>query len=236
MSEHRDVAVEVTIAAPIEVVWRALRDRDDVRRWHGWEFDGLEEEIDVIYFAEPGEGEGRAEEQGEGPERRLVRGANVFELEQRGEGTVVRVVMAEPPDSDAWHGWYADIRHGWFTFIQQLRFYVERHPGEDRRTLVLFGIPVDPAQPELPALLGLPESEGRYERSLPTGDDVSGTVWFVDELQVGVTVEEWGDGLLEVTRGRTPAGAILTFYGTDPAEVTQRWQTWWGKHFSTPEG
>ena len=45
MTEHRDVAVEVTIAAPIETVWRALRDRDDLRRWHGWEDPTLDEEI-----------------------------------------------------------------------------------------------------------------------------------------------------------------------------------------------
>ena len=232
MSDYRDVAVEVTIAAPIEVVWRALRDRDDVRRWHGWEFDGLDEEVEVIYFAdEPG-----SEEQGEGPRRRLVRGGNVFELEQRGEGTVVRVVMAEPPDSDAWHGWYADIRHGWFTFVQQLRFYVERHAGEDRRTLVLSGMPVEEDQPELPVLLGLAEAAAGtpYAASLPTGDEITGTVWFVDEHQVGVTVDAWGDGLLEVTRGRTPAGAILTVYGTDPTGLEARWQTWWGKHFSAP--
>jgi uncharacterized protein YndB with AHSA1/START domain len=223
MSEHRDVAVEVTIAAPIEVVWRALRDREDVRRWHGWEDPTLEDEIEEIYFA----GHDESQEQSEGPRRRLVRGPNVFELEQEGDGTRVRVVMAEPPEHDEWHGWYADIRHGWFTFVQQLRFYVERHRGEDRRTVILSGVPVDPAQPELPELLGL----GTAPASLPTGE-TTGEVWFVDEHQVGVVVPEWGDGLLEVTRGRTPAGVILTLYGPDPAEVEPRWRTWWTKHFT----
>jgi hypothetical protein len=233
MSEHRDVAVEVTIAAPIEVVWRALRDRDDVRRWHGWEFEGLDEEIGVIYFSEA---EAPTRQESEGPRRRLGLGANVFELEQRGEGTVVRVVMAEPPDSDAWHGWYADIRHGWFTFVQQLRFYVERHRGEDRRTIVLSGTPLDPDQPELSVLLGLPTTAAGtpYEASLPTGEEITGTVWFVDDMQVGVTVDAWRDGLLEVTRGRTPAGAILTTYGTAPNDLEERWQAWWGKHFTVP--
>ena len=226
MPEHRDVAVEVTIAAPIEVVWRALRDRDDVRRWHGWEDPTLDDEIEEIYFAE------RGEELAEGPRRRLVRGPNVFELEESGEGTVVRVVMAEPPESDSWHGWYADIRHGWFTFVQQLRFYVERHAGEDRRTVVLTGLPVDPGQPELPVLLGLEGFAGAA--SLPTGDEITGALWFTDEHQVGVTVDQWGDGLLEVARGRTPAGAILTLYATDPAPVEDRWRTWWSGHFTAP--
>ena len=149
MTDHRDVAVEVTIAAPIETVWRALRDRDDVRRWHGWDFDGLDEEVEVIYFGET------VQEVPGGPDRRLDCGGSVFELSDRGPSTVVRVVMAEPPDSDEWHGWYEDIRHGWFTFVQQLRFFLERHAGQDRRTVLLSGVPLDPGQPGLPALLGL---------------------------------------------------------------------------------
>ena len=52
MTDHRDVAVEVTIAAPTGTVWRALRERDDLRRWHGWEDPTLDEEIEVIYFSE----------------------------------------------------------------------------------------------------------------------------------------------------------------------------------------
>ena len=234
MTDHRDVAVEVTIAAPIETVWRALRDRDDLRRWHGWEFDGLDEEIEVIYFSEA------AEEDPGGPDRRLVCGGSVFELSARGPSTVVRVVMAEPPDSDAWHGWYDDIRHGWFTFVQQLRFFLERHPGQDRRTVLLSGPPVDPGQPGLPTLLGLDgtgEPGSPYAASLPTGEDVTGRVWFRSEHQLGVTVDSWNDGLLVVTDRRTPAGAILSTYGMDEAagaELAGRWREWWAKHYAAP--
>ena len=39
----RTVAVEVTIAAPPEVVWDALRDRSQVRHWHGSASDGVKE-------------------------------------------------------------------------------------------------------------------------------------------------------------------------------------------------
>jgi hypothetical protein len=234
MTEHRDVAVEVTIAAPIETVWRGLRDRDDLRRWHGWDFDGLDEEIEVIYFSQA------VEEEPGGPERRLVCGGSVFELSARGPSTVVRVVMAEPPESDAWHGWYEDIRHGWLTFVEQLRFYVERQRGHDRRTVLLSGVPVDPGQPELPALLGLdgvgaPGSP--YAASLPTGEKVTGQVWFRSGQQLGVTVDSWGEGLLEITDRRTPAGAILSTYGLDEAavaELAERWKGWWAKHYQEP--
>ena len=235
MTEHRDVAVEVTIAAPIETVWRALRDRDDLRRWHGWEAEELDEEIELIYFSEA------REEDRDSPERRLVCGANVFELSTRGPSTVVRVVMTEPPESDAWHGWYEDIRHGWHTFVEQLRFFVERHRGQDRRTVLLSGTPLDPAQPELPALLGLAGTGAAgepYTASLPTGEDVTGTVWFRSEFQTAVTVDSWNDGLLVVTERRMPAGAILSTYGLDAeafAALEERWQGWWGKHFGEPQ-
>jgi hypothetical protein len=50
-------------------------------------------------------------------------------LEARGDGTVVRVTR---PTSEAG---YDEVDEGWLTFIQQLRFYLERHPGQKRRTL-----------------------------------------------------------------------------------------------------
>ena len=235
MTEHREVAVEVTIAAPIETVWRALRDREDLRRWHGWEADELAEEFELIYFDQARE-EGR-----DSPHRRLVCGGSVFELAEQGPSTVVRLVMAEPPESDSWHGWYDDIRHGWHTFVQQLRFYLERHPGQERRTVQLAGDPVDPAQPELAALLGLGgtgDPGSAYAARLPTGDDGTGQVWFRAADQLGVTVDGWRDGLLVVTEGRRPATAILSTYGLGDgafAALEHRWQTWWGKHFEAPQ-
>ena len=234
MTEHREVAVEVTIAAPIETVWRALRDRDDVRRWHGLEDPTLDEEIEIIYFREA-----REEDPG-GPDRRLVCGGSVFELTGQGPSTVVRVVMAEPPDSDAWHGWYDDIRHGWFTFVQQLRFFLERHPGQPRRSLFLAGDPVDAGQPDLAALLGLAAGEPgtSYAATLATGEQAAGQVWFRAADQLGVTVDDWRDGLLVVTAGRRPAMAVLSTYGLADEEfaaLEQRWQAWWGKHFQAPQ-
>lgn len=226
MSEHREVAVEVTIAAPIEVVWRALRDRQELRRWHGWEFDGLDQEIEVIYFSEA------VETGGDSAERQLSTGKCVIEVSGRGAGTVVRIVMAEPPDSDVWQGWYDDTVEGWITFAQQLRFALERHPGADRRTVFVSGSPQDGDGPI--ALLGLDGAGApgeRYAASLATGDDVTGEVWFRSAHQLGVTVAEWGDGLVVVTE-RHPVGAVLTAYGMDTTDLAQRWEAWWGKHFS----
>jgi hypothetical protein len=34
-----------------------------------------------------------------------------------------------------WDGVYDEVNEGWLTFFQQLRFYLERHPGQERRTV-----------------------------------------------------------------------------------------------------
>ena len=121
------VIVEIEIAASADAVWRALRDPAEIRRWFGWEYDehgGLDEEIQVIFFQEStADDDARVLDGGPG---------GVIALEDRGDSTVVRVTRAAPAGS--WDGVYDEVNEGWRTFLQQLRFYLERHPGQERRT------------------------------------------------------------------------------------------------------
>ena len=119
------VIVEVEIAAPVDAVWRALRDPAEIRRWFGWEYEGLDVEIRFIFVQEA-----KADE-----EARTLDGgpSGTIALEDRVDQTVVRVTRAAPARS--WDGIYDEINEGWMTFFQQLRFYMERHPGQERRTL-----------------------------------------------------------------------------------------------------
>jgi uncharacterized protein YndB with AHSA1/START domain len=118
------VIVEVVIAAPVETVWRALRDPAEIRRWFGWDHEGLDEEIRFI-FAEHSTADDEAHVLDGGDGGRIA-------LEPQGDRTVVRVTRAAP--AGGWEGVYDEINEGWLTFIQQLRFYLERHPGQERRT------------------------------------------------------------------------------------------------------
>jgi uncharacterized protein YndB with AHSA1/START domain len=114
------VICEVVIAAPADAVWRALREPGEIRRWFGWDYDGLDEEIEYIF---------RGEAQVDDAARTLDMGpGGALALEDRGGATVVRVARAATGD-------YDDVNEGWITFVQQLRFYLERHPGQDRRTV-----------------------------------------------------------------------------------------------------
>ena len=47
MEDH--VLVEVTVPAPADAVWAALRDPEKIKDWFGWDTDGLKDEIDFIF-------------------------------------------------------------------------------------------------------------------------------------------------------------------------------------------
>ena len=115
------VIVEVTIAAPVDVVWSALRDPAELRRWFGWQYEGLDEEIRFIFVQEAkADDDAHVLDGGEG---------GTIALEVLGDRTVVRVTRAASADG------YDEINEGWITFLQQLRFYLERHPGQERATV-----------------------------------------------------------------------------------------------------
>lgn len=161
------VIVEVAVEAPCDVVWRALRDPHELRRWHGWDFDGeggLDGEIREIYF-----GAARAD----AARLTLDTGAGTFVLEPRGDSTVVRVTRAAPEGEEDWRGIHDEINEGWLSFVQQLRLYLERHAGEDRRTIHL-------------------------EREIPVPE---GETWFRSEHQTGVLLGDYG--LMIAAPGRT---------------------------------
>ncbi len=219
MTETRRVLIELTIAAPVEAVWQALRDPDRIRRWFGWDYAGLAAEIHAMFVA----GGSAA------PDSRSLRvdGNDVFELEPQGERTVVRLIRCAPVEHDDWQGIYDDIDEGWLTFLHQLRYALERHPDEDRRTLFLSGhapaagAPLPPAALELADLEQAPRGR-RFTRRLPTGDAVDGEVWFRSPHQLGLALDGFGRGLLIASRrpgrGKSPHGGgavLLTTYGLD---------------------
>jgi uncharacterized protein YndB with AHSA1/START domain len=226
--------LEVTIAAPVGDVWSALRDPELIRRWHGWHFDGLDKEIEVIYhqnFVESA------------AEHRLeIQGGDLFELADLGGRTRLRVTRAPRGGDPEWDAYYDDITEGWITFVHQLAFALERHPGADRRTVFLSGASATPVLEAtgLAAVAGLSPGSP-YELEAPAGETLRGEIRFRSAGQVGLTVDGWGDGLLVAVQNppspANPGGAammVLTTYGLDDAafaDLESRWNAWWGRVF-----
>ena len=241
--EGGDVRMEVTLPAPFDVVWRWVRDPDLIRRWHGWEDPGLDDEIKFMYVdkAQPDE-----------DERSLRIGNHLFAFESRGDSTVVRLTRAAPAVGQEWTDeYYGMVEQGWTIFVEQLRLALARHADAERRTVFLYG--KRPDATTTAAALGLSPAGAlapgsRYSATLPTGDDVAGEVWFVTDHELGVTVDGWGDGLLVVATGHGGAGGdtgpgapsmvVITTYGmTDAAvdDLHDRWTAWWSANHAAAD-
>jgi hypothetical protein len=227
------------IAAPVDAVWSALRDPVQLRRWFGWEAEGLAEEIEDVFVTHA-----IASEQ-----ERSLRFDDIgdrFELEPRGEEETLLRLLGEPP-SEAYDG----MLEGWLTFIAQLRFALERHPGEDRRTLYLTGHNRSAGDPSVMAALGL--AAELVQRGSPgdgyelCGEDgqvaLAGELWVRSARQTAITVGG-GDGLLVASQlpadVRPPHGgasACITSYGLSEDELRRMrdgWTSWWRTRFGDP--
>ncbi|MDQ8755078.1 hypothetical protein RCO27_02445 [Sphingosinicella sp. LHD-64] len=229
--------VEVTIAAPAGDVWEAIRDQEKIRNWFGWDADTLKDEIDFI-FGRYGRADGATRTlRFEGTEDR-------FEVAERGSGSVLRVIRAAPAD-ESWDDIYEDMTEGWISFVQQLRLAMERHGLGPRRTIYLSGNAKEGGSGPI-AALGLTSLRAHEDRhvvrvDLPTGEVVKGEVWHRTSWQIGMTVPQWGDGLLIATdKSLTDAAAhgrgmlILTTYGLSEdafVALEARWRGWWDTHY-----
>jgi uncharacterized protein YndB with AHSA1/START domain len=210
--------IEVAVAAPVDVVWQALRDPGQIRRWHGWNYDGLDAEVELIFRT--------GAHETDRPYALEIETDDVFELEPTDAGTtLVRIIRSQPDPSSEWAAHFPDITEGWISFVHQLRFMLERHPAAERRTLFF--------QTE--------HSPVPLDTLVSTSPAAGGPTWFTSANQRGLVVDSLGPGLAVV--GVKPAddnGAmtILTTYGLDDQDFDRtraRWSDWWlGHHPGAP--
>jgi uncharacterized protein YndB with AHSA1/START domain len=152
---------EITIDAPIEAVWKALTDAEELTRWlsdkaqvtpgHGgrrwvaWGEGDPQEGGEIIDVWEPGKrlrllmdpaslNTGPAATAGNLITVPIVQ---EYSLETREGKTVLRLVHSGIPDAEEWDGFYEGTRAGWPMFFIGLRHYLEKHAGKHRDTITL---------------------------------------------------------------------------------------------------
>lgn len=231
--------LSVVINADAQQVWTMLREPSRVAQWHGWETDDLSDEIKQIYFSP---------DVAEAPDHTslTVSGGDVFELHPVTGGTEVRVTRAALDHNSEWAEWDEDITQGWLTFLQQLRFALERHPHGHRRTHFV-SLPGGGSAIEKLGLTDLPKPGEEYETTLPTGEAIFGRVWFRTTHQLGLTVHsyaEHGEGLLIVAEQQAvpekrPDGGAMVIASTYELGAHQldairsHWDGWKAENYPT---
>ncbi len=104
MTESQPV-IEVSVAATPSVVWPALRDPELIRRWHGWDYAGLADEIREIYFDDVTEDAAAF--------TLALNGADKFSLHEHEGTTLVRITRPPRSGDPAADDWYDDVTEGW---------------------------------------------------------------------------------------------------------------------------
>lgn len=137
----RVVDQTIQIEAPVEAVWAALTDADELTRWFPLDATVTPGAGGSIWMSwgEMYEGEAAIEVWKPGKHLRArfpAVGSRAlatdYYLKGRGGRTVLRVVTSGFGTGEAWDGEYDGVRFGWAFELQGLRHYLERHHGKDR--------------------------------------------------------------------------------------------------------
>lgn len=150
---HRSVERTIEIQAPVDAVWKALTDAAELTRWFPLEASvtpGVGGTIrlrwDDVY-----DSEGRIElwEPGRRLRAQFPHTGSAwlvtdYHLEGRGGSTVLRVVTSGFGEGADWDVQYDGVGSGWDFELRQLRHYLERHAGRDRRVALARGRTTQP--------------------------------------------------------------------------------------------
>lgn len=225
---------EIVIDAPIEAVWKAITDGEELTRWFVEEATvepGVGGTISISWGG-PEQGKSRIDEWE--PNRKLTVALRPFSstqdpstkivdeytIERRDGKTVLRLVSSGIPDTPDWNGFYDGTNSGWPSFFRTLRHYLEHHRGQPRATIKIIGklagSPED-AWTRLTAAVG-PRGTVVFEHA-PTM--LEARIPELDDAYLAHSMSGAGDKHFVYT--------IVSVYGKSPAEVEEmraKWQPW----------
>lgn len=220
----RSVGHTVEIAAPIERVWRALTEAEELRRWFPLDARVEPGQGGSIWMSWQNEYEGTIKILEWSPPHHLrttwgpedadgLAQTTDFDLESQGDRTILKVITSGFPTDPTWDDWVEGTDLGWRFELSSLKHYLEGHAGEDRLAVYLRRRVEMPAAEVWSRLVG------------PNGLDL-------DELEAELS-DEIPDRQRVAVLGN-PSGALLRLsiepclIGTEGRDVTI-WLTGWGE-------
>lgn len=221
----RLVEARIDIEAPVEAVWKALTDAQELTRWFPLDARVAPGEGGAIWISwgPPFDGESRIEiwepnrrlkmvESGgpAEPHKEAVPLSVDYVLEGRGGTTTLRLVQSGFGEEAEWDEQYDGTRRGWQFELRSLAHYLERHRGQPRRvgwSRRAVAIPREPAWERLTgpgglvpegSLAGLRDGD-RYSLRSPEGEVLAGSVVVCDPPhQFAGVVEGFNGALLRI--------------------------------------
>ena len=161
---------EIAIDAPIEAVWKAIADGEELTRWFVEEasveprvggtitisWDGEEKSSGTIEAWEPNKKLRKKlapMDMGAAKHDPAVPMIDEYTIERRDGKTVLRLVCSGIPDATEWDGFYNGTDSGWASFFRTLRHYLEHNPGKPRTTIKVMGTLTGSLEETWPRLL-----------------------------------------------------------------------------------
>jgi uncharacterized protein YndB with AHSA1/START domain len=247
---------EIVIDAPIEAVWKAITDAEELTRWFvetakvepgvGGSFTiswgGAESGGSRIEVWEPNQklrvalkpfDMGPAKYDAASPIR------EEYTIERRDGKTVLRLVESGIPNTPEWDGFYDGTNTGWPQFFRTMRHYLEHHAGKPRTVIKIVGkMPgsLEQAWTRLtgPAGLGFDPVPGKsFSTRTGAGNTFSGEVVFAKAPGVlELTIRELDDAFLAHSMagagGTKYVYSMLSVFGKSAEEVEAIRATWQG--------
>ncbi len=246
------IEFSLEINAPVETVWKALTDAEELANWFPLEARVTPGKGGAIWvsWGDGMEGEAPIEAWEPNSHFRWVEGENPatqvvidFFLETKEGKTVLRLVDSGFGPGANWKDYYNSKHCGWDFELRSLRHYLEHHRGKKRHAVWArkkISLSREDAWNRLLGPEGLVregslqdlKADERYSVTAATGDRFEGVVHtFYPKWQFGATVENLNDSLLRVEL--EPGGAEsltayvwLSTWGSPKEEVTAFRDRW----------
>ena len=238
---------EIVVDAPIESVWKAIADAEELTRWFVDEATvepGVGGTI-AISWGGAEKGESRIEVWEPNHKLRLVKMLpdtgtatldaqtpmiTEYTIEHRDGKTVLRFVHSGIPDTPDWDGFYDGTNVGWPSFFRALRHYLEHHRGKPRSWIKIVGkLPgsLEDAWARLtgPEGFGFEPIAGRtFSTRTGSGDPLHGDVVFAKgpsmlELTIAELDEAFFAHSMACAAGNQYVYTVLSVFGKTESEV-----------------